>query len=430
MKVKIIGAGLAGCEAAWYLAKKGYEVELYDMKPIKRSPAHSTDNFAELVCSNSLKNDSLTNACGLLKLEMEKLGSIVMESAKLSRVEAGSCLAVDRTLFSEYITKKIKSLPNVKFISEEVKEIDPNIPTIIATGPLTSDPLCDAIKNFFGMDDFYFFDAQAPIIYADSVDYDKVYLKSRYDKGEAAYYNCPFTKEEFEIFYHELVNAEAHDFKDFEINVFEGCMPIEIMAKRGEKTLTFGPLKPVGLRKPNGESPYAVVQLRFDDASKTMFNLVGFQTHLDFPEQKRVFRLIPGLEKARFVKYGRMHKNTFINAPKILKPTYQCKDYDNIFIAGQLSGVEGYIESASSGIYAAINMDRYLQGKDPLILSRKTIMGSLSLYITDPNIKEFQPMNANFGILEDLDVAHKKVDRKELYSKRAIEAFDEEIKCL
>lgn len=430
MKIRIIGAGLAGCEAAWYLAKKGYEIELYEMKPKKMSPAHSTNDFAELVCSNSLKNDSLLNACGLLKLEMEKLGSIVMESAKLSRVEAGSCLAVDRSLFSKYITDKIKGLKNVTVVNEEVSSLDPNIPTIIATGPLTSDPLCKAIKELFGLDDFYFFDAQAPIIYADSVNYDIAYLKSRYDKGEAAYYNCPFTKEQFDAFYQELINAEAHDWKDFEINVFEGCMPIEVMAKRGEKTLRFGPMKPVGLRKPDGTSPYAVVQLRYDDANKTMFNLVGFQTHLDFPEQKRVFRMIPGLENARFVKYGRMHKNTYINAPKILNPTYQSKEFKNIFFAGQLSGVEGYIESASSGIYAAINMDRYLQNKELLVLSRKTVMGALSLYITDPNIENFQPMNANFGILEDLNVEHKKVDRKELYSKRAIEAFDEEIKAL
>ena len=429
MKINIIGAGLAGCEATYYLSKKGYEIDLYEMRPKKMTPAHKSEKFAELVCSNSLKSDSLENACGIMKKEMEMLDSLIIKAARLNKVEAGGALAVDREGYSDYVTNVIKSLPNVNIIYDEVTHIDTNVPTIIATGPLTSGPLCDEIKRLFGMDDFYFFDAQAPIIYADSIDYNKVYLKSRYDKGEASYYNCPFTEEEFNNFYNELINAECAEIKDFELKVFEGCMPIEIMAKRGIKTLTFGPMKPVGLKKPDGTKPYAVVQLRQDDASKSMYNLVGFQTHLKFPEQKRVFQMIPGLENARFAKYGRMHKNTYINAPKILNPTYQTKQYPNLFIAGQLSGVEGYVESAQSGIYAAINMDRYLKGKELIVLPKTTMMGALSLYITS-DIDDFQPMSANFGIVEDLNIPHKKADRKMLYGKRAIEEMEREIKII
>ncbi len=429
MKINIIGAGLAGCEATYYLSKKGYEIDLYEMRPKKMTPAHKSEKFAELVCSNSLKSDSLENACGIMKKEMEMLDSLIIKAARLNKVEAGGALAVDREGYSDYVTNVIKSLPNVNIINEEVSHIDTNIPTIIATGPLTSGPLCDEIKRLFGMDDFYFFDAQAPIIYADSIDYNKVYLKSRYDKGEASYYNCPFTEEEFNNFYNELINAECAEIKDFELKVFEGCMPIEIMAKRGIKTLTFGPMKPVGLKKPDGTKPYAVVQLRQDDVSKSMYNLVGFQTHLKFPEQKRVFQMIPGLENARFAKYGRMHKNTYINAPKILNPTYQTKMYPNLFIAGQLSGVEGYVESAQSGIYAAINIDRYLKGKELVVLPKTTMMGSLSLYITS-EIENFQPMSANFGIVEDLNIPHKKADRKMLYGKRAIEEMERELKII
>ena len=420
MKVRIIGGGLAGCEATWYLAKLGYEIELYEMRPIKNTEAHKTDKFAELVCSNSLKSDSLENASGILKFEMEAFDSIVMKSAKLNRVEAGGALAVDREGFSKYITDEIKKLPNVKIINEEVSKIDTNIPTIIATGPLSSGALCEEIKKLFNEDNFYFYDAQAPIIYADSINYDKAYLKSRYDKGVASYYNCPFTKEEFEIFYNELINAEAIDTPEFELKVFEACMPIEVMAKRGIDTLRFGPMKPVGLRTPDGVTPYAVVQLRHDDSEGKLYNIVGFQTHLAFGEQKRVFQLIPGLENARFAKYGRMHKNTYINAPKILNETYQTKLYPNLFFAGQISGVEGYMESASSGIYAAINMDRYLRGKKLISLPNTTVMGALLFYITHAPAESFQPMNANFGILRDLDFAHKKCDRKKLYSERAI----------
>ena len=430
MNINIIGAGLAGVEATWYLAKKGYDITLFEMRPKKMTPAHKTEKFAELVCSNSLKSDSLENACGILKKEMEMLGSIVMKCARLHPVDAGGALAVDREGYSLEVTNQIKALPNVKIVHEEVSKIDTSIPTIIATGPLTSGALCDEIKNLFGLDDFYFYDAQAPIIYADSINYDKAYLKSRYDKGVASYYNCPMTKEEFDKFYNALITAECVEEKDFEIKVFEGCMPVEIMAKRGPQTLTFGPMKPVGLRTPDGVSPYAVVQLRQDDAAKTMYNIVGFQTHLKFGEQKRVFQMIPGLENCRFAKYGRMHRNTYINAPKILNPTFQTKKYPNIFFAGQVSGVEGYVESAASGIYAAINMDRYLRGKELHIFPNTTALGSLSLYITSASEKDFQPMSANFGIMADLDFPHKKNERKALYGKRAIEVMEKEIKSL
>lgn len=420
MEVNIIGAGLAGCEAAYYLAKKGYQINLYEMRPKKMTPAHKTEKFAELVCSNSLRADSLSNACGVLKKEMEAFDSLIIKAARLHHVEAGGALAVDREGYSDYVTNTIKSFPNINIILDEVEKIDVNKPTIIATGPLSSDKMTDEITRLFGKQDFYFFDAQAPIIYADSIDYNKVYLKSRYDKGVASYLNCPFTKEEFENFYNALITAEEVEVKDFELKVFEGCMPVEVMAKRGIKTLTFGPMKPVGLRKPDGTTPYAVVQLRQDDAAKTMYNLVGFQTHLTFPEQKRVFQMIPGLENARFAKYGRIHKNTYINAPKILNPTYQTKEYPNIFFAGQLSGVEGYVESAASGIYAAINMDRYLRGKELVVLPNTTVMGSMSLYITNASPLGFQPMNANFGILGELTVENNKKNRKELYAERAL----------
>ncbi len=428
MEINIIGAGLAGCEATYYLAKKGYNINLYEMRPKKMTPAHNTDKFAELVCSNSLRSDSLENACGILKKEMEMWDSLIIKAARGHSVEAGGALAVDREGYSKYVTDTIKALGNVNIIYDELTSIDVTKPTIIATGPLTSDDLCLEIKKLFNEEDFYFFDAQAPIIYADSIDYNKVYLKSRYDKGVASYYNCPFTKEEFDRFYEALITAEEVEVKDFEIKVFEGCMPIEIMAKRGPQTLTFGPMKPVGLKTPSGDKPYAVVQLRQDDAAKEMYNLVGFQTHLKFGEQKRVFQMIPGLENARFAKYGRMHKNTYINAPKILNPTFQTKKYPNIFFAGQISGVEGYVESAASGIYAAVNMDRYLKGLELMILPKSTVMGSMSIYICNASSEGFQPMNANFGIMEDLDIPHKKKERKSLYAKRALEVMEEEIK--
>lgn len=430
MEINIIGAGLAGVEATHYLAKRGYKINLYEMRPVKMTEAHKTEKFGELVCSNSLRSDSLENSCGILKKEMELLDSIVIKTARETKVEAGGALAVDREGFSQCLTDYVKGLDNVTIYYEEVTSINKEIPTIICTGPLTTNSLGSAIKELFGEDDYYFFDAQAPIIYADSVDYSKVYLKSRYDKGVASYYNCPFTKEEFDAFYNALITAEETEVKDFEMKVFEGCMPVEVMAKRGIQTLTFGPMKPVGLKTPNGEKPYAVVQLRHDDKDGKLFNLVGFQTHLKFGEQKRVFQMIPGLENARFAKYGRIHKNTYINAPKILNPTYQTKKYPNIFIAGQLSGVEGYVESAASGIYAAINMDRYLQNKPLHTFPRTTVMGSMSLYICEASDEGFQPMNANFGIMEDLNFPHKKKDRKSLYASRALDTMESEIEKL
>ena len=432
--VKVIGAGLAGVEASFYLANKGYKVKLYEMRPKKMTPAHKTEKFGELVCSNSLRADSLENAVGILKREMEMFNSLVIKMAREHRVEAGGALAVDREGFSQAITEVIKSHPYIEIVYEEVSKIDVDVPTIIATGPLTSDEFADHIIELFESKNFHFYDAAAPIVLADSLDYNKVYLKSRYDKGEASYLNCPMTKEEFENFYHELINAEGvvpHSFEDIptkhdEVKVFEGCMPIEIMAKRGPQTLTFGPLKPVGLETPDGTKPYAVVQLRQDDAAKTMYNLVGFQTHLKWPEQKRVFSMIPGLENANFVKYGVMHRNSFINAPLIINQAYQTKKYPNIFFAGQLSGVEGYVESAASGIVAAINMDRYLQGKELHFFSRKTVMGAMAYYITHANPNGFEPMNANFGIMEDIPFKHKKKERKSIYAQIALEEMQKE----
>lgn len=436
MEVKVIGAGLAGVEASYYLANLGYKVKLFEMRPKKMTPAHKTSKFGELVCSNSLRADSLENAVGILKREMEVFDSIVIKQARLHRVEAGGALAVDREGFSQALTDIINKHPNIEVIHEEVTEIDTSTPTIIATGPLTSDELSNSIIKLFHMDNFHFYDAAAPIVDASTLDYNKVYFKSRYDKGEASYINCPMTKEEFDAFYTELINAECvvpHEFEDFdgsskrdEVKVFEGCMPVEIMAKRGPQTLLFGPLKPVGLETPDGKKPYAVVQLRQDDAAKTMYNLVGFQTHLKWPEQKRVFRMIPGLENATFTKYGVMHRNSFINAPRILNATYQTKEYPNVFIVGQLSGVEGYVESAASGLVGAINMDRYLRNLPLHEFSRKTAMGSMAYYITHANPDGFEPMNANFGIMEDITIPHKKKERKALYGKIALEEIEKE----
>ena len=426
--VNIIGAGLAGCEAAYYLANNGIKVKLYEMRPVKMTPAHKTDKFGELVCSNSLRSDMLDVASGALKKEMELFDSLVVKAARETKVEAGSALAVSREDFSEYMTKVIKNHENIEVCYGEVSEFDLDKPTIVCSGPLTSTPLCNFIKEQFGMDDFYFFDAQAPIIKKDSINMDIAYYKSRYDKGEAAYINCPMTEEQFTLFYNELINArsaELHDF-DCDLKVFEGCMPVEVMAKRGKQTLLFGPLKPMGLALDMNNKPYAVVQLRQDDAEKTLYNLVGFQTHLAFAEQKRVFSLIPGLENAEFVKYGRMHKNTYINSPQILNATYQTKKYPNIFFAGQITGVEGYVESSASGIYAAINMLRYLKGEELLVFPKETIMGSMANYISIPHT-DFQPMNANFGIVPELDsnVKIKKKDRKLLYGERAVNTMKE-----
>lgn len=422
-KVNVIGAGLAGVEAANILANNGIEVDLYEMRPKKNTEAHHTDKFAELVCSNSLRSDSLENAVGILKEEMRLLDSLVIEAADRTKVPAGGALAVDREGFSDYITNKIMDNPNINIIKEEVVTI-PEGPTIVATGPLTSSGLSESIKDFLGVDYLSFFDAAAPIVTAESINMDKAYVKSRYDKGEAAYINCPMNMEEFHRFHRELVNAETVILKDFELKVFEGCMPFEIMAKRGPKTLLFGPMKPVGLEH-DGNKPYAVVQLRQDDAKKSLYNIVGFQTNLKFGEQKRILRMIPGLEDVEIVRYGVMHRNTFINSPQSLNATYQSRKRSDLFFAGQLTGVEGYVESAASGIVAGLNMLKLLNGEELKELPVDSIMGSMAHYISNPAIKEFQPMNANFGLLPSLTEKHKKPDRKRLYGERALNAIKE-----
>ncbi len=424
MNVNIIGAGLAGCEAAWYLANKGVKVRLYEMRGVKNTEAHHTDKFAELVCSNSLRGSGLRVASGVLKEELVLLNSIIMNSAEINKVPAGGAIAVDREKFSADITDMIKKHKNIEVINEEVTSI-PEGKTIIATGPLTSDSFAKTIGDMLGEDYLYFFDAAAPIIDRDSINMDIVYLKSRYDKGEAAYLNCPMNKDEFEVFYKELINAECVEPKDFELKVFEGCMPFEEMARRGEKTLLFGPMKPVGLEKDKDtRRPYAVVQLRQDNASATMYNIVGFQTHLKFPEQKRIIRLIPGLEDAEILRYGVMHKNIYIKSPNVLNKHYQLKSNNDIFFAGQVTGVEGYVESAASGIVAAVNMYRYLKGEEMLEFPRETIMGSMINYITTADANTFQPMNANYGLLPELGYKHGKKERKELYGKRALETMN------
>lgn len=427
--VNIVGAGLTGSEAAYQLAKRGVKVRLYEMRPVKLTPAHKTGGFAELVCTNSFRSNSLENAVGILKEEMRTLDSLIMKVADQTQVPAGGALAVDREAFSQQVTEILNQMENIEIITEEVTAIPDGL-TLIATGPLTSDPLSEAVKEFFGEDYYYFFDAAAPIIDADSIDHSIVYLKSRYDKGEAAYLNCPMTKEQYEAFYQALIEAETVELKEFEKEIyFEGCMPVEAIAKRGPQTLLYGPLKPVGLEDPKtGETPYAVVQLRQDNAAGTMFNMVGFQTNLKFPEQRRVFRMIPGLENAEFLRYGVMHRNSFINSPKVLKPTYQSKKRDDLFFAGQMTGVEGYVESAASGIIAAINLSRMANGEEPIEFPRETIIGSMAYYITHTDPNYFQPMNANFGLLPQLDFKHKKKDRKRLYAERALKTLESFVK--
>ncbi|MER3122095.1 FADH(2)-oxidizing methylenetetrahydrofolate--tRNA-(uracil(54)-C(5))-methyltransferase TrmFO [Bacillus altitudinis] len=423
--VNVIGAGLAGSEAAWQIAKRGIKVHLYEMRPVKQTPAHHTDKFAELVCSNSLRANALTNAVGVLKEEMRHLDSAIIAAADVSSVPAGGALAVDRHEFAANVTDRVKNHPNVTVFQEEVQSI-PEGPTIIATGPLTSEALSKELKSLTGEEYLYFYDAAAPILEKDSIDMDKVYLKSRYDKGEAAYLNCPMTEEEFDRFYEALISAETVPLKEFEKEIFfEGCMPIEVMAKRGKKTMLFGPMKPVGLEDPKtGKRPYAVVQLRQDDAAGTLYNIVGFQTHLKWGDQKEVFRLIPGLEEAEIVRYGVMHRNTFINSPSLLKPTYQFKNRDDLFFAGQMTGVEGYVESAASGLVAGINAARFVKGEELVTLPEETAIGSMAYYITSTNKKSFQPMNANFGLLKDLGVRIKnKQERYAEYAKRAIETI-------
>ncbi len=421
--VTVVGAGLAGSEAAWQIAQRGIHVDLYEMRPVKQTPAHHTDKFAELVCSNSLRANTLTNAVGVLKEEMRHLNSLIIDSADRSSVPAGGALAVDRHEFAGRVTETLKNHPNITIHNEELTEIPTDGITIIATGPLTSEALSKEISQLTGEDYFYFYDAAAPIIEKDSIDMNKVYLKSRYDKGEAAYLNCPMTEEEFNAFYEALISAETVPLKEFEKEIFfEGCMPIEVMANRGKKTMLFGPMKPVGLEDPKtGKRPYAVVQLRQDDAAGTLYNIVGFQTHLKWGPQKEVIRLIPGLENAEIVRYGVMHRNTFINSPKVLKNTYQLRERENLFFAGQMTGVEGYVESAASGLIAGINAARLAEGAEPIAFPIETAMGSMANYITTTNAKNFQPMNANFGLFPDLGRRIKsKQERAEAHAGRAL----------
>ncbi len=424
-KVNIIGAGLAGCEAAWYLANKGIKVTLFEQRPIKSTDAHKTNNFAELVCSNSLRSNELKVAPGLLKREMALFNSLIVEVAMKNQVPAGSALAVDRDVFSSDITEMIKAHKNIEIIYGEVVTLDVDTPTIIATGPLTSDDFSKEITRFLGEESFYFFDAAAPIIEKDSIDLNKVYLKSRYDKGEAAYLNCPMNKQEFQKFYNALIEAKCVEIKDYEMKVFEGCMPFEVMAKRGEQTLLFGPMKPVGLRDPNGNTPYAVVQLRQDNASASLYNIVGFQTHLKWGEQKRIIQMIPGLENAEIARYGVIHRNSYINSPRILKDTYQSKINSQIFFSCQLTGVEGYVESAASGIHAAYNMYRLLNKQELISFPLETAMGALAHYISNANGDDFQPMNINFGIIKDLPQKVKKKERKQAYGDLGIKTMKE-----
>ncbi|ETA74352.1 tRNA (uracil-5-)-methyltransferase Gid [Ligilactobacillus equi DSM 15833 = JCM 10991] len=423
--VNVIGAGLAGSEAAWQIANQGVHVNLYEMRPVKMTPAHHTENFAEMVCTNSMRANQLTNGAGLLKEEMRRLNSIIMQEADSHAVPAGGALAVDRDTFSAGVTEKLKNHPNITVISEEITEIPEDEITVVASGPLTSDALAESIVKFTGDSGLYFYDAAAPILAKDSIDMDKVYLKSRYDKGDAAYLNCPMTKEEFEAFYNELVKAEMAELKDFDKNekFFEGCMPIEEMARRGEKTMLFGPLKPVGLEDPKtGKTPYAVVQLRQDNAVGDLYNIVGFQTHLKWGEQKRVFSMIPGLENARIVRYGVMHRNTYLRSPEIMTETYQTKKRSNLFFAGQMTGVEGYVESAASGLYAGINAARLAKGQDPVVFPEKTMMGAMAHYITHASKSNFQPINANFGIVPRLD--QKIRDKRERNTQVSLRALD------
>lgn len=430
--VKIIGAGLAGCEAAWQLAKRNVPVKLCEMKPKKFSPAHKSESFAELVCSNSLKAERIENACGLLKEEMRLFDSLMMQAADVSKVPAGGALAVDRDIFSEFITDKIKSDPFIDVINEEITKIDPGEYTIVATGPLTSDALSEEIKHITGSDSLYFYDAAAPVVTKESIDMNKVFYAARYDRGTPDYINCPMTAEEYAAFYNELVNAETAQLKDFENSkVFEGCMPVEVMAKRGEQTLLFGPLKPVGLVNPKTgkDDAHAVVQLRRDNMEDTLYNLVGFQTNLKWGEQKRVFSMIPGLRNAEFVRYGVMHRNTYLQAPRVLDRYYRMKKYPKVFFAGQITGVEGYVESASSGILAGLNMAKMIHEEELFEPNAKTAIGALPLYITNEGIEKLQPMNANFGIIEGLEkrVKGKKTERYRLIAERSLELLKEQL---
>ncbi|WP_342417486.1 FADH(2)-oxidizing methylenetetrahydrofolate--tRNA-(uracil(54)-C(5))-methyltransferase TrmFO [Paenibacillus sp. FSL R10-2782] len=425
-KVTVIGAGLAGSEAAWQIASRGVPVQLYEMRPVVKTPAHHTDKFAELVCSNSLRANGLTNAVGVLKEEMRILNSLILNAADRHAVPAGGALAVDRDGFSGHITDTLHQHPLIEVVNEELQEIPQDGIVVIATGPLTSPALSEQIKSLMGEEYFYFYDAAAPIVEKDSIDMSKVYLASRYDKGEAAYLNCPMNEAEFDAFYEALITAEVAQVKEFEKEIyFEGCMPIEVMMQRGKQTALFGPMKPVGLVNPHtGELPYAVVQLRQDNAAGTLYNLVGFQTHLKWGEQKRVFSMIPGLENAEFVRYGVMHRNTFINSPQQLHPTYQFKGRSNLFFAGQMTGVEGYVESAASGLLAGMNAARAARGQEMFVFPAETTLGSMARYITTADFKHFQPMNANFGLLPKLETRiRNKKEKNEALANRALESL-------
>ena len=427
--INVYGAGLAGCEAAWQIACRGIPVRMMEMKPKQFTPAHHSAEYAELVCSNSLRSDRVTNAVGLLKEEMRRMGSLIMEAADATRVPAGSALAVDRDLFSQYVTKKIKECPLIEVVEAEAVDVDPDAVTVVATGPLTSDRVADYISNELGCGSLHFFDAAAPIVDFSTVNMDVAYFASRYDKGDADYLNCPMMQEQYDAFYHALITAEEATLKEFDkesqkdLKVFEGCMPVEVMARRGYDTLRYGPLKPVGLKDPRGgEEAYAVVQLRKENEAGTMFNLVGFQTHLTFGEQKRVFRMIPGLENAEFLRYGVMHRNTYLNSPGMLTATYAMKDRPNLFFAGQMTGVEGYVESAGSGFVAGVNAARLFLGEDAMIYSEETMIGAMAGYVSRGGTGDFVPMNANFGILKELGYRVKggKIAKYEKLAERSL----------
>jgi len=426
--IAIVGAGLAGSEAAWQAAQRGGKVVLYEMRPTKMTAAHKTDLCAELVCSNSLKSNDLATAHGMLKEELRRLGSLVMQAADATAVPAGQALAVDRDLFAAHVTEAIDNHPAIELRREEITQIPNRGPAIIASGPLTSQPLARALFRITGSEYMFFYDAISPIVDADSIDRDKVFIASRYDKGDAAYINCPMTREEYEAFYEELINAEMTMHADYDPKeLFEGCLPIEIIAGRGKQTMAHGPMKPVGLEDPHtGQMPYAVVQLRPENQELTMYNLVGFQTSLTWSEQKRVFRMIPGLERAEFLRYGAVHRNTYVNAPTLLRPTNQLRSRDDLFLAGQITGVEGYVESIASGWLAGVNAVRLLQGAELLTFPRETMLGALTHYITTADASDFQPMNANFGLLPPLETEGKKIPKKErkaLYSERGLETL-------
>ena len=426
MEVKVVGAGLAGSEAAWQLAQRGFEVTLHEMKPHKMTPAHHSENFAELVCSNSLRGDRLENAVGLLKEELRRCGSLILACADATRVEAGGCLAVDRGGFSRMVTEKIRSHPNITVVAEEVTDV-PQGPVIVATGPLTSEPMSRAIGEYFGQDYLHFFDAAAPLVSAESIDMNLAWWQSRYDRGTPDYINCALSREEYEAFVRELTTAqeaEVHGFEDK--NVFEGCMPVEVMARRGFETLRYGPLKPVGLRDPRtGGEPYAVVQLRQDNAEKTVFNMVGFQTHLKFGEQKRVFSMIPALREAEFVRYGVMHRNTFLQSPRLLDRYYADRRDPMVAFAGQMTGVEGYVESTASGFLAAVAMAARLAGREAPDFPRETAIGALGMYVSDRTVENFQPMNVNFSIISPLEKRiRKKAEKNLAIANRSLEIID------